>query len=83
MENRKSKQENQDWAGGDSYSGFTTPNGLAAILIPQPREKNLRSPEAFNCSDSSLCSFESHVIPAKAGIHFAEMDPRFRGGDDV
>ena len=32
--------------------------------------------------DSLLRSVESHVIPAKAGIHFAEMDPRFRGGDD-
>jgi len=32
--------------------------------------------------DSSLHSIESHVIPAKAGIHFAEVDPRFRGGDD-
>jgi len=32
--------------------------------------------------DSSLRSVESQVIPAKAGIHFAEVDPRFRGGDD-
>ena len=24
----------------------------------------------------------SHVIPAKAGIYLAEVDPRFRGGDD-
>jgi hypothetical protein len=32
--------------------------------------------------DSSLRSVESHVIPADAGIHFAEVDPRFRGGDD-
>jgi len=24
----------------------------------------------------------SHVIPVKAGIHLAEMGPRFRGGDD-
>jgi hypothetical protein len=44
--------------------------------------KSLRSPGAFNCSDSSLRSLESHVIPAEEGIHFAEMDPRFRGGDD-
>jgi hypothetical protein len=25
---------------------------------------------------------ESHVIPVKAGVHLAEMGPRFRGGGD-
>ena len=47
---------------------------LSVIPIPQSREKDLRScfwvlPPAMNFRDPSLCSVESHVIPAKAGIH--------------
>jgi hypothetical protein len=58
------------------------------IVIPTPhsRGRNLAPLMGFYASypelDSSLCSVESHVIPAKAGIQFfPDMDPRFRGGD--
>jgi hypothetical protein len=40
------------------------------------------SPAKYNYGDPLLRSVERHVIPAKAGIHFAEMDPRLRGDDD-
>jgi len=81
METRNSKIETgkSKLGRGDSYSGFTTPNALTVILS---EAKNLPSPGAFNCSDSSLRCLEGQVIPAKAGIRFAKMDPRFRGGDD-
>jgi len=56
------------------------------VLPPPPLLSVLMyrgSSDSNHYSIPSLRPVESHVIPEKAGIRFAQVDPRFRGGDDV